>query len=151
MSMSLSISSIIISRFAPTTVQVAQWLIDEAQADVDSRDNYAQTPLHHAAVKGHATLVQLLLHRGADPVSRDCFGWTPLHAAARSDHSDAALELIKSSEPAQARVAQLKRDLDRAAGLDAERIKWDPRVNTRDVPPSHCARGLPALPRVRRL
>lgn len=45
--------------------------------------------LANAQVKGHATLAQLLLHRGADPMSRDAAGWTPLHAAARSGFTDA--------------------------------------------------------------
>jgi|EP00908_Phaeocystis_cordata_P004081 ankyrin repeat protein len=103
--------------------QVAQWLIDDVQAEVDSRDNHSQTPLHHAAVKGQATLVQLLLKRGADPMARDRAGWTPIHACSRSNHTDAALELIATLEPARALVREKTVELDKSAGLDAQRVR----------------------------
>ncbi|XP_050465184.1 ankyrin repeat domain-containing protein 54-like isoform X4 [Cataglyphis hispanica] len=48
----------------------------------NSPDSDGRTPLHHAACRGYAKMVQLLLENGADPNQRDCIGNTPLHLAA---------------------------------------------------------------------
>jgi hypothetical protein len=64
---------------------VAQWLIDDVDADVEMTDKrYGQTALHFAAVKGNNMIAELLLHRKCDPARRDFAGWTPLHARAPS-------------------------------------------------------------------
>ena len=81
---------------------VAQWLLDEVHAGVDSRDSmHGQTALHLACAKGKATMAKLLVHRGADPVKPDNAGWTPLHAVARSGFTDVAVALLDVLAPAQ--------------------------------------------------
>jgi ankyrin repeat protein len=74
---------------------VAQWLIDDVDADVEMTDKrYGQTALHFAAVKGNNMIAELLLHRKCDPARRDFAGWTPLHAAARAGSLDVATVLL---------------------------------------------------------
>lgn len=85
---------------------VAQWIIDDVEADVDMRDTrYGQTALHFAAVKGRQMISELLLARNADPMSRDMSGWTPLHACARAGNTDVATVLLNVLEPEQVNAA----------------------------------------------
>jgi len=58
--------------------EIARQLLDQG-ADVNSRDNFSNTPLH-LAVRS-AEMVELLLSRGAMPGARNAFGHTPLHLA----------------------------------------------------------------------
>jgi hypothetical protein len=51
-------------------------------ADVNVRDEQGWTPLHHAAMRGAASVVLLLLEKGADVNARASDGATPLHMAA---------------------------------------------------------------------
>jgi ankyrin repeat protein len=50
-------------------------------ADLNSRNNRGQTPLHDAVLNGEPTSAELLLQRGADANSQDDAGRTPLHLA----------------------------------------------------------------------
>jgi len=54
-----------------------QQLIDEEGVDVDVRDADGRTPLEWAAVSGKTNVVQLLLHKRADPSARDSIRQTP--------------------------------------------------------------------------
>ena len=62
-----------------------QLLLDKG-ADIESKDNYGQTPLSWAAERGHEAVVQLLLDKGADIESKDDDGRTPLSLAAKRGH-----------------------------------------------------------------
>ena len=53
-------------------------------ADVNVRDNYGTTPLHHAAKRCNIELCKLLIDKGADINSKDCNDRTPLHYAINS-------------------------------------------------------------------
>jgi len=55
-----------------------------------TRNQHRRTPLHHAAAKNRARIVQLLLELGADPNATDAAGATALTTASQ-EHADAAI------------------------------------------------------------
>jgi ankyrin repeat protein len=65
-----------------------QWVRDciRERANVDARDNNNWTPLHHAAEKGYAELVNILLQNRASINAENNGKATPLHFAARNGH-----------------------------------------------------------------
>eukprot|EP00977_Amphora_coffeiformis_P024485 scaffold16003_cov149-Amphora_coffeaeformis.AAC.1 len=63
---------------------VVQFLIKQASADVNVRDQFGRTPLHKACGDGNLDVVQFLIQEaGADVNVRDKDGRTPLHGACR--------------------------------------------------------------------
>jgi hypothetical protein len=52
------------------------------------------TGLHEAAEQGHAAVVRVLLHYGADPLARDSSGQIALHKAAARGHEDVVRLLL---------------------------------------------------------
>eukprot|EP00123_Amoebidium_parasiticum_P016653 comp23535_c0_seq1/m.39632 comp23535_c0_seq1/g.39632 ORF comp23535_c0_seq1/g.39632 comp23535_c0_seq1/m.39632 type:complete len:1134 (-) comp23535_c0_seq1:21-3422(-) len=68
----------------------------DAGVEVDGLTGLSQmTPLHVAAQYGHASIVDMLLKRGAQPDSTDENGCTPLHLAARAGHQHCVLLLAQ--------------------------------------------------------
>ena len=59
-------------------------------ADIGIRGRQGLTPLHVAAGCGRAGMVQLLLHRGADPSAKDSGGRTPADTARRCGKDECA-------------------------------------------------------------
>ena len=53
-------------------------------ADPAARDGEARTPLHHAVMRGHCGVVDVLLSRGGPALllAKDILGCTPVHLAA---------------------------------------------------------------------
>ena len=68
----------------------------DANAAVNCRDQYGETPLHRAAWEGHAQIVEALLRRGADPSATTDYGKTPLHRASRTGHTDIIRALVNA-------------------------------------------------------
>jgi ankyrin repeat protein len=54
--------------------------------DVNIKDQYSVSALHHAASSNMVELGGVLLDHGADINSRDLNHWTPLHAASIGGH-----------------------------------------------------------------
>jgi ankyrin repeat protein len=64
--------------------------------NVDSKDNFGQTPLSWAARNGHETIVKLLFKTGKiDVDSKNGSGQTPLSRAAEKGH-EAVVKLLQS-------------------------------------------------------
>lgn len=93
-------------------VQVASDLIQADAAQVTTEYNYfqtavknrnmdyrfddGQTPLHHATINGHTSIVSYLLKNNAKTASQDSNGATPLHEAVRYGRADIATLLLAS-------------------------------------------------------
>lgn len=55
-------------RHAPEAwVPAVRFLVETLGADVNARDHYGYTPLHHAAARGDNALIRYLVSKGADP------------------------------------------------------------------------------------
>ena len=79
----------------PTAVHL---LVEHANADVNAKNEYGETPLHWACQSGNANIVTYLVAHGADVDCQDGDGNTPLHWAAEEDHEDILLILLKISK-----------------------------------------------------
>jgi ankyrin repeat protein len=72
-----------------------------AGVDIDSKDNYSQTPLLWAARKGHEAIVKLLLlQEGVDIDSKDNYSQAPLSWAASGGHEE-VVKLLESKTQSQ--------------------------------------------------
>lgn len=65
----------------PGDTDVVQALI-ELGANINSKDEYGNTPLHNAIAKGHVNTVHALIKNGANLNAEDETEDTPLHIAA---------------------------------------------------------------------
>jgi len=77
--------------------EVQQLLAQDARL-VNARDKDQSTPLHWAAWKGHAAIVEALLDAGADIAAHNengHWGTTALHAAAHGNQRAAAEVLVR--------------------------------------------------------
>ncbi|XP_065346711.1 uncharacterized protein LOC135943972 [Cloeon dipterum] len=70
------------------SIDVIRWLIDEAQVDVNAKNENGETPLMTACSKNRFEVIQILLDNKADVSNQDTKGRTALHHAARSGHFD---------------------------------------------------------------
>ena len=75
-----------------------------------------RTPLHLAAIQGHANAVLGLLTHNADPNLRDDRGMTALHKAAALGHTGAAEDLLKAKADPE-RKLQVKPAAARSCSL----------------------------------
>ncbi|CAH3142085.1 unnamed protein product [Porites lobata] len=62
--------------------------------DIDKRDNYGKTALHHAVSAGQASTVKFLLHHHANPNLKDHRDEAPLHAAVRTGNLEVVEALL---------------------------------------------------------
>ncbi|KAG8199670.1 hypothetical protein JTE90_022120 [Oedothorax gibbosus] len=69
-----------------------------AQALVNSCDHYENSPLHIAALKGFADVVEILLNNGAEIEKKNEHEQTPLHMAAKQGHNSVARLLVKHNK-----------------------------------------------------
>jgi ankyrin repeat protein len=76
--------------------EVAKWLINKEEVDVNAKDNDKYTLLHWAAYNGHTSVAELLLKFGANVNEKSNDGATPLRCAAYNGQTAVAELLIKS-------------------------------------------------------
>ena len=60
-------------------LEIVKYLVDIKKADVNSKNNYHETPLHHACSYGSLAIVNYLVEKGADVNALDDKGETLLH------------------------------------------------------------------------
>lgn len=84
------------------TTLAAYSLLLEARADPNVQDERRITPLHLAAVGGHALCVKLLLDQHADPFREDLDQHTPLTIAEESGNVGCARLLQRAMAKAAA-------------------------------------------------
>ena len=75
----------------------------QANASVAVVDVYGSTPLHRAAVQGHAVVADLLLQANADPTAVAKNGDTTARLAELCGHKDLAARLRKAEQAAAAK------------------------------------------------
>ena len=73
--------------------EIAKLLIKEG-ANVNIKDEDAQTPIHYASVNGHVDIVELLLVNNANVNIHPVNVYTSLHGAASGGHIDVVKVLI---------------------------------------------------------
>lgn len=84
--------------------ELVRWLVEQG-ADIDARDTYQRTALHHRSSSWLGG-VDLLLDLGADIEAQDYQGDTPLHAAAKRHKAAAIAALIRRGANIDARSRQ---------------------------------------------
>ena len=114
----------------------------DAGADIEARDRWGRTPLHHTAGAGwHSPgVITALLDAGADIKARDGNGQTPLHKAAAIDTKPAGITalLVAGADP-KARDADGMTPWDLAPkGSNAYWLLGDPKArDERGATPLH--------------
>ena len=76
-------------------LDIMQWMIEEGNAEVNTRDLDGATALLLAARENHFDIVKYLLQRGADVIARTSDGRTLLHYAAKFGHVEIARWLVE--------------------------------------------------------
>lgn len=77
---------------------VRELLTHKADIDKEPRSSILRTPLHLAAIRGHTSIVRLLIQSGCDKNTKDFDENTPLHHASEFGHFECIIYLIKEAE-----------------------------------------------------
>lgn len=93
-------------------VNIVEELLKHKSVDVDRKDKSNRTALSHAAERGHAKVVQLLLDAEADVNAEDDQGRTPLLAAALSGQTQVIEVLTTAARPKLGATVDGKTALD---------------------------------------
>jgi ankyrin repeat protein len=75
----------------------------ERGADVNTKDNFGQTPLHRASYDNQIKTAKLLLDAGADVNAKDIVGWTPLHYVSYNKLIEIAVILLERGADLEAK------------------------------------------------
>ena len=73
-------------------------------ADPDPMSKDGKTPMHLAALNGHADICSLIADHSSNPNQGDEFGNTPLHEAASRGHTEVyqeIMDLVEDKNPAR--------------------------------------------------
>jgi ankyrin repeat protein len=77
------------------SIQLVQWLIVEAKANINSQCRTGETALHVACVNNHQELAQWLVISGSDLLITNLQGNTAIHSACASSHASLVQSLLK--------------------------------------------------------
>jgi len=78
---------------------------------INANDRFGHSPLHYAAYKGNAYIVDYLLRHGGDPNTRGNHLSTPLHSAAWGKNQDVVELLLEDGAEVDARTDELETPL----------------------------------------
>jgi Ankyrin repeats (3 copies)/Ankyrin repeat len=78
-----------------TYFKIAELYVENG-VDIQMKDNYGQTPLHHAIIEKHLEIVQYLVENGVDMETKDDSGFTPLHHAIIEMHAEVVQYLVEN-------------------------------------------------------
>ncbi|KMT09007.1 hypothetical protein BVRB_6g137150 [Beta vulgaris subsp. vulgaris] len=76
--------------------ELAKLLVVHGDANVNAKDEYGCTAMHHAANTGNLELCKFLIQYGADIDAVDQSEFSPLMTAALANHEEVALYLTRS-------------------------------------------------------
>ena len=93
-------------------------------ADVNAKNEYGETPLHTACVRGYFEVAQTLTTAGADVNATNCIGSTPLHEASGWGHFGIAQVLIAAGADLNAKDIYNWAPLHYATAMNHLNIKW---------------------------
>jgi ankyrin repeat protein len=71
--------------------------LTHVEIDKEPKSSIMRTPLHLAAIRGHSSIVRLLVTAGADKNCRDFDENTPMHHASEFGHFETIIFLIKEA------------------------------------------------------
>ena len=77
-------------------LMVVEKLLKLAKPDVNVADNYGQTPLFEACLKGHVQVIKMLLRAKASPLIPNKSRLTPLHVASFNCHVQVVETLLEA-------------------------------------------------------
>lgn len=90
------------SKIKPERIEPVLAFLEEHGVDINERDSYGRTALHHAVRSGSISMVETLLLKGAQPFAKDEHGWTAL------DFNKSLTEIFEA-----ARVPAITRQMDK--------------------------------------
>ncbi|MGO9953779.1 MAG: ankyrin repeat domain-containing protein [Dissulfurispiraceae bacterium] len=93
-------------------------------ADVNTKNEYGETPLHTACVRGYFEVAQTLMIAGADVNTPNCIGSAPLHEASEWGHFGIAQVLIEAGADLNAKDIYNWAPLHYATAMNHLNIKW---------------------------
>ncbi|KAJ4820945.1 ankyrin repeat family protein [Rhynchospora pubera] len=79
--------------------QICQYFVEDLGFPVDILAPQGETPLSHAARRGHIATARYLISQGANPVAPNMEGWTPLHCAAGDGQDEIVKYLLSLGVP----------------------------------------------------
>jgi ankyrin repeat protein len=101
-----------------------------AGANTEVQTNQSDTPLHHAASRGHLSVVKALLAVGANILAANNRGYLPVHVAVGNGHSELSKYLLRQFYATTCRLP--------LHGL-VEDLTWIGDHSSRDAPPLRAA------------
>jgi cytohesin len=75
-------------------LEKVQLLLSQDVKLINAQDKYGNIPLHLAALKGHTSVVELLIAKGADVNAKNKYGGTPLYVASYAGREQVVKILI---------------------------------------------------------
>ena len=103
---------------------------------ISIRDEDEYTPLHRASYNGHVSVVEYLLHSGANVEARTIDSWQPIHCACRWNKVQTASLLLQNGALINSRTNGGQTPLHLAASNDRAKSTIELLLRHKDLDPS---------------